>query len=413
MNVVSLFDGMSCGRVALQRAGFRYVNYFASEIEKQAIKVASDNWPDTKHIGDVTKIKYIDWSIDTPDLLIGGSPCQGFSFAGKQLNFDDPRSKLFFEFVRILNEIRKVNPNVKFLLENVRMKKAYQDVITEALGVKPVEVNSALVSAQSRKRLYWTNIEGFKMPEDRHIYLSDILEEEYDYSTGAAIRGQYSNRKERTVETRLDISKDQKSNCLTPGFSNRLNLVLCGSIRGRHIVDGKRVDHKMKTAGLAKQRLEIRTDGKSGTITTVGKDNVVVFNPDKKYYDLDDVLIIKDGSKKGFAEILPGECFDATRPNSDTMRGRVMTEKAHCVKPKKEFSQYMGKTTVRPFTITEYERLQTLPDGYTGSVSKSAAKKMIGNGWTVDVIVEFLKPLLPLFNQEPAPVASFDEIIEF
>ena len=150
MNVLSLFDGMSCGRIALERAGIKVDKYYASEIDKYAITITKKNFPNTIHIGDVTKIKAED--LEPIDLLMGGSPCQGFSFAGRQLNFDDPRSALFFEFVRLLKECK---PKY-FLLENVRMKKEYQDVITEHLGVEPIMINSALVSAQNRKRLYWT-----------------------------------------------------------------------------------------------------------------------------------------------------------------------------------------------------------------------------------------------------------------
>ena len=142
MNVLSLFDGMSCGQIALQKLGIQVDNYFASEIDKHAIKVAKHNFPNTVHLGDVTQVKASD--LPKIDLLIGGSPCQGFSFAGKQLNFEDPRSKLFFEFVRLLKECK---PEY-FLLENVRMKKDYQDIISEHLGVEPILINSALMSAQ-------------------------------------------------------------------------------------------------------------------------------------------------------------------------------------------------------------------------------------------------------------------------
>lgn len=179
MNVLSTFDGMSCGQIALNKAGFEIENYFASEIDKFAIKVTQANYPDTKQLGDVAKISALD--LPKIDLLLGGSPCQGFSFAGKQLNFDDPRSKLFFEFVRLWKEIQSKNSEAKFLLENVRMKKEYQDVITEALGVEPIEINSALLSAQNRKRLYWTNIDGVNQPDDKGIMLKDILVTEGEY----------------------------------------------------------------------------------------------------------------------------------------------------------------------------------------------------------------------------------------
>ena len=141
MKVLSLFDGISCGQVALERAGIKVDNYFASEIDKYAIKVTQKNYPNTIQLGDVCNIKGNE--LPKIDLLIGGSPCQGFSFAGKQLNFNDPRSELFFEFVRILKEVK---PKY-FLLENVKMKKEYQNVISKHLGVEPIEINSALVSA--------------------------------------------------------------------------------------------------------------------------------------------------------------------------------------------------------------------------------------------------------------------------
>ncbi len=152
MNVLSLFDGISCGQLALQRAGIPVTQYFASEIDKHAIKVTQTNFPNTVQLGDVTKVKVE--ALPKIDLLIGGSPCQGFSFAGKLLNFEDPRSKLFFEFVRLLKETAPK----WFLLENVLMKAEHERIITDQLGVKPVMIDSADFSAQSRKRLYWTNI---------------------------------------------------------------------------------------------------------------------------------------------------------------------------------------------------------------------------------------------------------------
>lgn len=173
MNVLSLFDGMSCGQIALNRAGVKYDKYFASEIDKHAIQVTMANYPDTIQIGEIAEVTAS--ALPKIDLVIGGSPCQGFSFAGKQLNFNDPRSKLFFEFVRILNEVRAINPNAKFLLENVKMKKEFLDVITSHLGVEPVFVCSSLVSGQKRKRWYWTNISTCN-PIDRGILMSHVLE---------------------------------------------------------------------------------------------------------------------------------------------------------------------------------------------------------------------------------------------
>ena len=367
INVLSLFDGMSCGQIALDQLDIKVDNYYASEIDKWAMQVAKKNYPNTKHLGDVTELKGSD--LPKIDLLMGGSPCQGFSFAGKQLNFDDPRSALFFEFVRLLEETK---PKY-FLLENVRMKQEYQDVISEHLGVKPIMINSALVSAQNRVRLYWTNIPNIEQPEDKGIVLKDILEDFYenpviDQLPRGANKGgitasslkkgktpsltpsswQHNNHlcelKEfnpdsecHHVATATDINghdcikrvyadsgKSPTLNACTGG--NREPKVLCGAWRGRYIKDGKRQDHKGSVAGKTEQRLEIRQDGKTNTLTTVQKDNVVVVPP-----------------------------------------------------------------TYRKLTPLECERLQTVPDDYTEGVSNTQRYKMLGNGWTVDVIKHIFK----------------------
>jgi site-specific DNA-cytosine methylase len=177
INVLSLFDGISAGQLALQRAGINVKNYYASEIDKYAIQVTQKNFPNTIQLGDITKWKEWDIPWDEIDLVIGGSPCQGFSFAGKQLNFNDERSKLFFVFVDICHKVIDVNPKMKFLLENVKMKKEYQNVITEYMGVEPISINSSLVSAQNRPRLYWTNISNITQPIDLKINLNSIIDD--------------------------------------------------------------------------------------------------------------------------------------------------------------------------------------------------------------------------------------------
>jgi DNA (cytosine-5)-methyltransferase 3A len=235
INVLSLFDGISCGQVALERAGIKVNNYFASEIDKHAIKVTQSNYPNTKQIGDVTKVKGTD--LPNIDLLMGGSPCQGFSFSGKQLNFEDPRSKLFFEFVRL---IREVKPKY-WLLENVVMKQEYQDVISQHLGVEPVKLNSALTSAQNRVRLYWANFEIIE-PNDQGIKLEDVLEDT-EMIGPSAIRGRRLNK---------------------------------ATILGRRLDErGKRQDYD-KTVPIT-QCLEVRASNrdKSNCLTTVAKDTVL------------------------------------------------------------------------------------------------------------------------------------------
>jgi DNA-cytosine methyltransferase len=172
INVLSLFDGMSCGQIALNKVGIEYENYFASEIDKYAIQVTQKNYPNTKQLGSVTEVKGS--NLPKIDLLFGGSPCQSFSNAGNGKGFDG-KSGLFFEYVRILKE---VNPTY-FLLENVKMKKEWQNIISKELGCEPILINSNLVSAQNRERLYWTNI-PFITLNDKNIFIEDILDESFD-----------------------------------------------------------------------------------------------------------------------------------------------------------------------------------------------------------------------------------------
>ena len=307
MNVLSLFDGCSCGRVALERAGIKVNNYWASEIDKYAIKISQKNWPDIQHIGDVCDVDATGMNVD---LLMGGSPCQGFSFAGKQLNFDDPRSKLFFEYVRIKKEC---NPKW-FLLENVKMKKESQDVISEALGVEPIEINSALVSAQNRKRLYWTNI-PVSQPEDKGIMLRDILE--------------------------------------------------CG--RSEYIKTRKRGQYK-------------RNQNKASTLTAGG-------NSGGNHSDMDLIGV----------PVKVGDAIDIK--GYDTLK-RIYSiyGKSPCLTAQTGGHRYpkiaVDEHMWRRLTEVEQERLQTLPDNYTEGVSSTQRYKMIGNGWTVDVIAHILKGIV-------------------
>ena len=173
MNVLSLFDGITCGKVALEDAGIKVDTYFSCEIEESAIEISKRNHPNIIRLGDINNCE--SWKLPKIDLVIGGSPCQGFSRNGKGLNFSDPRSFLFFKYVEILQAIQKQNPNVKFLLENVAMKKEWLRTIDAILNVPHKEINSRLLSAQNRQRMYWCNFE-FEMPQEQNINLIDILE---------------------------------------------------------------------------------------------------------------------------------------------------------------------------------------------------------------------------------------------
>ena len=490
MKVLALFDGMSCGQIALERLGVSVDTYYASEIDKYAIQVAQKNFPNTIQVGDICNLDPKNYK--DVDLILCGSPCQGFSFAGKQLAFDDPRSALFFEFIRLLKEIK---PKY-FLLENVRMKKEFIDVISEQVskcypeilfGIEPILINSSLLSAQSRQRLYWTNIPRVEQPKEKGVVLRDILEENPNEAPtkdtprnrrhykglndkslcmtatmykGAGNNGMtlvpqrpqqvgkliekvkvrkhkvdipnlqhllrvfktYSGKTNKTIARETDMpltkvehwfrtdssfaipsddvwyklkevlgittdafdkqimefeikdgvyetkqrvySDEGKSPTLTHGNAdkliqigtavdinghdilkrvyspegkaptlntmgggNREPKVVCGRYVGRYKVDGVRQDHKGSVAGKTKQMLELRRDQKTNNLSTVQKDNVLT---------KDDVY---------WRKLTPLEC----------------------------------------------ERLQTVPDNYTDGVSNTQRYKMLGNGWTVDVIAHILK----------------------
>ena len=235
MNVLSLFDGMSCGRIALERAGIKVNNYYASEIDEGAIKTTNYNFPNTKQLGSVMDLKYVDWNESDINLLIGGSPCQNFSFVGtqkgmitkdnieittleqylklKENGFEfQGQSFLFWEYVRILREIQSINPDVLFLLENVRMAKKWQNLITSVLGVEPVAINSNIVSAQNRPRLYWTNIKNVEIPSNRNVSFQDFKEDLPLRPVGNWVYKKWGNNVK--INTLKTLNTD-KLNCLT------------------------------------------------------------------------------------------------------------------------------------------------------------------------------------------------------
>lgn len=322
MKVLSLFDGIGCCRIALERVGVIVDKYYASEIEKSAIKIATTNYPDIIELGDIRELSTN--RLDDIDLVTFGSPCTNFSSSGKRNGMTtktnvvldsldtylDCKSKgyafegqsyLFWEAIRILRDIK---PKY-FLMENVKMADKWLTIVTNALGIEPIEINSSLVSAQNRTRLYWTNINFDLNIEDRGILLKDILEDT-SYLSPAAIRGRQLNK---------------------------------AAIVGRRInAEGHREDYNKKVPYV--QCLEVRNTNrdKSNCLTTVAKDNVLTPLGIGRHIDV-----------------------------------------------------YGKKLPYRYYTRLEYERLQTLPEGYTNCVSESAAKKAIGNGWTVDIIAHIFE----------------------
>ena len=346
MNVLSLFDGISCGYEALIRANIKVDKYFASEIDKYAIQVSSKNHPDIIQVGDIKELDTT--TLPKIDLLIGGSPCQDLSIAKQnRKGLGGERSGLFWEYVRILEEVK---PKY-FLLENVAsMSKADKETITEIIGVEPILINSALVSGQQRKRLYWTNIPGVTQPKDKGIKLADIIENgltdrlkarAVTSSVGRTTTREYFKKQQNTMvaipikgcalRTReipkskhLEVRKDDKSNCLT---NNAMHSMICKPIRVGEFGKGGQGDRIYSVQG--KSVCLSANGGGKGAKTGLYKIDL----PDGDYY-------------------------------------------------------------IRKLTPLECERLQTLSDFYTDAgISNTQRYKCIGNAWTVDVIAHILNSL--------------------
>lgn len=329
MNVLSLFDGMSCGQIALNRANIKYDNYFASEIKPHAIKVTQHNYPNTIQLGDVRDIKAE--NLPKIDLLIGGSPCQDFSLANKdRKGLKGLKSGLFFEYLRLLKELK---PKY-FLLENVAMTDKDLELISQYVITYPVNINSELVSAQMRNRNYWTNIGpayfdlfGFRhstipQPKNRNIKLKDILENGY--------------------------TEMEKSRCILESESRPL-----------------KQQHKMAHRFF-----------NSGFTTLITKDK-------------ETFLRVKEATKIGFVDIANNEAVDLSFPTSKTRRGRLMNDKSNCLLRNNQYFVFQDGD-LRYFTQKELERLQTVPEDYTSILNRNEAACLLGDGWTVDVIVYIL-----------------------
>lgn len=461
MNVLSLFDGMSCGQIALNRAGFKVDNYFASEIDKYAISVARANYPNTKHIGSVTDINFIDGHLCGPlgnnfvgkiDILIGGSPCQSFSFAGsrkgmvtkdnveiltlehylqlKNAGFEfQGQSYLFWEYVRLLSEVKEENPNVLFLLENVKMAKKWQDLISNVLGIQPIVINSALVSAQNRVRLYWTNIKGVTQPEESGVFLKDII----DYSIPF--------NKTYTPKNGCEFSKDRlKVVGSADGINGHdiLKRVYCIEGKGLTLTGGQGGNTEPKISkpinlgnvnpsGRGQNGNVYSVEGLSPCLTTNKGEGVKIATFVDRNKSLALTTRVAGATaeryfEKSMHQIVLGEIRPATITDRRINEKGVRDDQnkaipiTQCLQVKTDPSKAPCLTTVekdcllsleepgrspdaynrpellwRKLTPVECERLQTVPDNYTSSVSNSQRYRMLGNGWTVDVIAHIFK----------------------
>lgn len=446
LNVLSLFDGMSCGQIALNRLGIKYDNYYASEIDKHAIKVTQSNYPNTIQLGDVRNIKASD--LPQIGMLCGGSPCQSFSFAGKrkgmttkdeieilslqhylQLKQDgfefEGQSYLFWEYMRLKKEL---NPKY-FLLENVEMGTKWEDVLNKAIGVRGVHINSALVSAQNRRRIYWTNI-GLKpvglfgdlestitQPIDKGILLKDVLEKDVHekyYLSQKMIDGLINRPKEYDTFRPILENSESKSKYLIARLSkmgsadnyikidkngnvknnqDKASCFTAGGHSGGNHSDMDLIAQIVASRGRGdnnEQTLGPRGDNKTNCLTSVQKDNLVAIGLDIR----DNELRYRDGGKTGTL---------CARARNDESCGQLVQtniintlEKSPCLHgfehgSNGQLNKKLAKSgMIRRLTPIECERLQTVPENYTNHVSDTQRYKMLGNGWTVDVICHIL-----------------------
>ena len=459
MKVLSLFDGMSCGQIALSKLGIKVDKYYASEIDKYAIEITQKNFPDTVQLGDICELDPKDFK--DVDLILAGSPCQGFSFAGKQLAFDDPRSALFFEFIRLLKEIK---PKY-FLLENVRMKKEFLEVITEQVSscytaddvapeykdifgtvkLEPHFINSSLLSAQSRQRYYWTNIPNIQQPEDKGIVLRDILEYEPQDPTLMSdnfVARQIKNEKDGCLITE---GKEKASNLSAEEYvkNGRQGDYLACDDDGKPVADlvgqnGKKMlkeDIQKGTALMARDYKGWNTYGMTGVrvdspkqvgvaVDIKGHDILKrVYSPEGKSPTINahsggntEPKVVtggamrarsknKDGKHVEWKETKPQQMLELRKDEKsnsistvgkDSLVVSPIREKSKTVRSggRRSYDRHewdsVDEMHWRKLTPLECERLQTVPDGYTEGVSNTQRYRMLGNGWTVDVIAHIL-----------------------
>jgi DNA-cytosine methyltransferase len=333
INVVSLFNGMNTLRQALENIGIKVDKYYSSEIKPYAIELTQHHFPDTIQVGNI--LNWREWDIDwsTIDFIGSGSPCQDLSAAGKRAGINGKKSSLFFVFVEILEHCKSLNPNVKFLQENVgSASKLDVGIMSRALGVYPVRINSSLLTAQLRDRYYWSNIRvketmfdlvtDIPQPKDKVIMFKDILESGF-----------------------TDVDKHT---CLNTGSGK-------GGTQ-------KYLKHRNETTGM---------------LTLI--------------YEENNELRVKTNTKQGYDVVTENDCLDLSFPTSTTRRGRVTKGKSPCLMESSNNLYSYKDGIVRTVNQIEMERLQGFPDGYTSILSKAKAGSLLGDGWTLPVIEHILK----------------------
>jgi DNA (cytosine-5)-methyltransferase 3A len=400
IEVLSLCDGMSCGQIALIEAGIKYDKYYASEIDKFAIRQTQLNFPETVQLGDIQAWREWDIEWKNINLVLAGTPCTGFSFAGKGLAFNDPQSRLFFCFAEILEHIRKQNPNVFFLFENVRMKKEHLCIISENLGVFPVMIDSALVSAQVRKRYYWTNIRTAKraplsglysdipQPEDKHIMLRDILEDSVDekYCVSDAVLKRLSHAHKN--------------------FAPRICPEKTGTITPRNNSGEMAFSYSTTFIQVNKQGVFRKCQDKAPCLTGGGHSGgnhsdmalMLQLGRGKNNGGLHDskspTVLSNSWEQNNFVVQLNESKESNNRQPYQQNRVYDINYKSPALMAQmSSLSHAILESFVRRLTPTECSRLQTVPAWYRWECSDTQIYKMIGNGWTIEVIKHILSYL--------------------
>lgn len=413
MKVLSLFDGMSCGQIALRELGVEPEVYYASEIDPHAIRQTQHNFPDTVQLGDVERWR--EWKIDWAgiDLVLAGSPCQGFSFAGRQLAFDDPRSRLFFVFVDILNHIRRYNPEVRFLLENVNMKRAYLRVISEHVGVFPVRINSSLVSAQNRDRWYWTDIKtrreglfgelhsNIPQPADRGIVLADILETEVleKYNVSEKMARYITDPKRLGRYTNLSDGNG-KAACLTAeGNANWTGTYLLQRPRGynRGGAHAEKVP-TLSANGWERNNLLCVSSTQEHATVSVDKSTPIVAAAGMGGGHIPMVVQLNPSREFGGQPRQQNRIYDPAGKSPTLNAGTGGNLQA----------KILTDCSVRRLTPTECARLQTIPEWYEWVVGDSKIYRLLGNGWTIEVIKWILEHWDDLLDYDSS-MSLFDD----
>jgi len=376
MRVLSLFDGISCGRIALDNLQVKIDKYYSFEIDKYATKVSQSNWNDIDYLGDIKN--FDSWyevnHKPSIDLILCGSPCQGFSQASKdKLNFDHPQSKLFFDFVKILKQVK---PKY-FLLENVKMKKEWRDIISSYVGVEPILINSSIFSAQSRQRYYWTNIPLNPLPEDQGIVLKDILED----GNQVDLVGKLG-----TKLLKSDIQK--ASTLLARDYKGWNNF----GMSGVKITTPQQVGKADNINGHDILKRVYSEEGKSPTLNTCSGGNrevkILDVRATRERRTEEAKKIRKENIKNGkdTTPFRAKEIVLKDNEKANTLTTRDNRENDIQIETEEKFIW-------RRLSVIECERLQTVPDNYTQAVSNTQRLKQLGNGWNVKTIEHILKPI--------------------